>query len=64
MTTHLVGSNSSYYIFIQSLNLLRAHCKGKQLYVDLKEYTSLTLSAKREAYMGGLIILGNIININ
>ena len=51
MTTHLVGAIYSSHLFIQSLNSSRAHCKGKQISVGLKEYKSLAPSAKREAYM-------------
>ena len=58
MTTHLVGAISSSHLFIQSLSSSIAHCKGKPLSVGLKEYKSLASSAKREAYMGGLIIFG------
>ena len=58
MTTHLVGASSSSHLFIQSLRSSIAHCKGKQLYTGLKEYKSLASSEKREAYMGGIIILG------
>ena len=58
MATHLVGASSSSHICIQSLSSSRAHCKGTQLSVGLHEYKSLASSVKREAYMGGLIILG------
>ena len=58
MTTNLVGTISSSHLFIQSLSSSRAHCRGKQLSVGLKEYKNLASSEKREAYMGGLIIFG------
>ena len=58
MKKHLVGVMSSSHLFIQSLSSSRAHCKGKQLSVGLKEYKILASSANREAYMGGLIIFG------
>ena len=57
MTIYLVGASYNSHLFIQSLSSSIAHCKGKQLYEGLKEYNSLA-SVKREAYMGGLIILG------
>ena len=57
MSTHLVGELSSSHIFTHSLSS-SAHCKSKQLSVGLKEYKSLASSAKRESYMGSLIIFG------
>ena len=46
MTTYLVGTSSSSHLFIQSLCSSRAHYKGKQISVGLKEYKTLASSAK------------------